>query len=113
MRTDVIDLYLLHWPGSVPLAETIAGFMDLRDLGKFKDFGVSNFDIEHLRKLESLDADLTGTKQVLYNLEQREAEAHVNPECLRRGIPVMAYCPLAQGNVVQSLTLQEIAYGLA
>lgn len=97
MNIDYIDLYLLHWPGTIPLEETISGFTKLIDQGKIKDFGVSNFDIDDLTDLTKVDRGQTATNQVLYNLANREAESVVIPQCRSRNIPVMAYCPLDQG----------------
>lgn len=96
LGAEVIDLYLLHWRGGVPLAETITGFEQLRAAGKIRDFGVSNFDHDDLEGLAALAMAKAqcATNQVLYNLARREAEWAVLPWCRERSIPVMAYCPL-------------------
>jgi diketogulonate reductase-like aldo/keto reductase len=110
MKTDHIDLYLLHWTGSVPLSETFAGFNALRDSGKIRDFGVSNFDLGDLEKIGVSDRELLGSNQVLYNLAHREGEWAVLPWCRQHGVPVMAYCPLdPHGGLLQSSAVMGIA----
>ena len=110
LRTDYIDLYLLHWPGSIPLNETFDAFHRLRDSGKIREFGVSNFDTDDLQEIDESEHALLGTNQVLYNLAHREAEWAVLPWCRQRDIPVMAYCPLGQGDrLLQSKVLKDIA----
>lgn len=96
LRIETIDVYLLHWRGSVPLAETVAGFEALRAAGKIRRWGVSNLDVDDL---EELGAALAGcvTDQVLYSLEHRGAEFDLLPFCAERSIPVMAYSPVGQG----------------
>ena len=110
LKTDHIDLYLLHWTGSVPLQETFAGFNALRDSGKIRDFGVSNFDLADLEKIGAANTELLGTNQILYNLAHREAEWAVLPWCRQRVVPVMAYCPLdPHGSLLRSAVLADIA----
>jgi diketogulonate reductase-like aldo/keto reductase len=95
LRTDCIDLYLLHWRGKVPLAETLEGFVRLREQGKIRDFGVSNFDLDDMLEAVALPGgELVATDQVLYNLAQRGIEWELLPWCRERRIPVMAYSPL-------------------
>jgi diketogulonate reductase-like aldo/keto reductase len=96
-RLDVerIDLYLLHWRGSVPLEETLEAFMRLREQGKIGDFGVSNFDLDDMLEAASLaGGELVASDQVLYNLAERGIEWELLPWCRERRIPVMAYSPL-------------------
>lgn len=95
LRTDYLDLYLLHWQGSIPFEETLEAFVKLLDRGLIRHYGVSNFDRADLEKASSL-AGGTGiaTNQVLYNLEQRGIEWDLLPWCRKRGMPVMAYSPL-------------------
>ncbi len=92
---DRIDLYLLHWRGTVPLAETLDAFMRLREQGKIGAFGVSNFDLDDMLEAAGLPggADIAAN-QVLLNLVKRGIEYDLLPWCRQRGIPVMAYSPL-------------------
>jgi len=94
LRTEVIDLYLLHWRGRVPLAETVEAFEKLRTEGKIRRWGVSNFDVDDL---EELDAAGCMTDQVLYNLEARGIEFGLLPWCEAHRLPLMAYSPVGQG----------------
>jgi diketogulonate reductase-like aldo/keto reductase len=95
MKTERIDLYLLHWRGNVPLEETLEAFARLREQGKIGDFGVSNFDLDDMLEAAALPGgDLVATDQVLYNLSQRGVEWELLPWCRERRIPVMAYSPL-------------------
>jgi diketogulonate reductase-like aldo/keto reductase len=110
LGTDRIDLYLLHWPGSVPLADTLDGFERLVAAGKIRHWGVSNFDVADM---EALDADPRGaavaTNQVLYNLSRRGIEFDLKPLCEDRGIPVMAYSPIEQGRILGAPVLAAVA----
>jgi len=110
LRTDRLDLYLLHWPGSHPLAGTLEAFAQLAEQGKVLHFGVSNFDLAGLEEAEALaGGDRNAANQVLYNLERRAAEGRVLPFCAARGIVVMAYSPIAQGRMKRSQALARIA----
>ena len=110
LRTDRIDLYLLHWRGSIPLAETLAGFVQLRRDGKIRHHGVSNFDRADMAELVALQGgDTVAADQVLYNLSRRSPEWDLVPWCRERGIAIMAYTPLGQGSLLRDRTLAEIA----
>ena len=107
---DVIDLYLLHWRGETPLAETIEAFDALRAAGKIRRWGVSNFDTADMEELGA-NAGACATNQVLYNPEARAIEFDLLPWCQERQIPIMAYSPLGQaGRLLQSTALLEVAH---
>lgn len=109
LGTDRLDLYLLHWRGSVPLEETLAGFAALREQGKILRWGVSNFDVEDMDELWSLaGGEGCATDQVLYNIEERGPDYDLLPALERRRVPLMAYSPLGQGSVPDH-ALAEIA----
>ena len=98
LRTDRLDLYLLHWRGGEPLADTVAGFEALVADGKIRYWGVSNFDADDMAELARLKAGgHVATNQVLYNLSRRGIEWDLLPWCRKRRIPIMAYSPLDQG----------------
>jgi diketogulonate reductase-like aldo/keto reductase len=110
LKTDRIDLYLLHWRGNVPLEETLHAFAALVKAGKTRYWGVSNFDVDDLKELFSLaGGDAVATNQVLYNLTRRGIEWDLLPWCRRRGIPVMAYSPIEQGQLLSHPELRRIA----
>lgn len=110
LGTDCLDLYLLHWRGNVPLAETVDVFETLVRDGKIRAWGVSNFDTSDMEELLSLpNGKNVQTNQVLYNLKDREAEWSLMPFCDKCSIPLMAYCPLGQGDLSKHETLSEIA----
>jgi len=95
IKTERIDLYLLHWRGNVPLEETLEAFVRLREQGKIGDFGVSNFDIDDMLEAAALPGgELIATDQVLFNLLKRGVEWELLPWCRERRMPVMAYSPL-------------------
>lgn len=110
LETEVIDLYLLHWPGSHPLDETFAAFHALQEAGKIFEFGVSNFDLDDLADVPKEDQSRLGCNQVFYNLAHREVEWSVTDWCQQRGVPIMAYSPLDQaGSLLQASALAEVA----
>lgn len=109
LKTDRLDLYLLHWRGSTPLAETIEAFQELRQAGKIRDFGVSNFDRDDMEEVRSLDQGLTTANQVLYNLSRRGIEWDLLPWCREHDVAVMAYSPLEQGRMLNNSSLRAIA----
>jgi diketogulonate reductase-like aldo/keto reductase len=110
LKTDHLDLYLLHWRGSIPLSETLLGLQHLQQVGKILDYGVSNFDLDDLEEAESLPGgkDLV-TNQVLYNLMCRGIEWDLLPSCRQRQIPIMAYSPVEQKAFVNNSQLDSMA----
>ncbi|MFO1047643.1 MAG: aldo/keto reductase [Geminicoccaceae bacterium] len=110
LATDRIDLYLLHWRGAHPLAETVAAFEGLQRAGKIRHWGVSNLDAADMAELAELPGGgACATDQVLYNPGRRGPEWDLLPWCRERGIPVMAYSPLEQGRLAGNATLGALA----
>lgn len=110
LRTDRIDLYLLHWRGGVPLAETVVAFEELHRAGKIRHWGVSNFDTADMDELAKLEGGRNcQVNQVLYNLTRRGIEYDLLPWCRGRGMPVMAYSPVEQGELAEDAGLGAIA----
>ncbi|HYL50255.1 MAG TPA: aldo/keto reductase [Stellaceae bacterium] len=110
LGTDRIDLYLLHWSGSVPVRETIAGFIALQHAGKIRYWGVSNLDLDEMETLWAAPGgDGCAANQLLYNLGRRGIEWDLMPALAKRGIVVMAYSPLEQGRLPGNRTLKEVA----
>ena len=99
LRTDRLDLYLLHWRGSVPLAETVEGMEALRRAGKIRAWGVSNLDPNDMRELAGVGGAACATDQVLYNITRRGPEFDLLPALAARGVPVTAYSPVEQGRL--------------
>jgi diketogulonate reductase-like aldo/keto reductase len=109
LGTDRIDLYLLHWRGSVPLAETVAGFEALREQGKIGAWGVSNFDTDDMEELAGV-SPACAANQVLYNPGARGIEFDLLAWCAARGVPVMAYSPLGHdARLLRSPALGRVA----
>ncbi|HEY2865082.1 MAG TPA: aldo/keto reductase [Casimicrobiaceae bacterium] len=110
LRTDRLDLYLLHWRGDIPLAETVAGFRALQAEGAIRAWGVSNFDRGDIEELLALPGgDGCAANQVLYNLNERGVEWDLLPLCRRHRIAMMAYSPLDQGRLLRQRALRAIA----
>jgi diketogulonate reductase-like aldo/keto reductase len=110
LKIDRIDLYLLHWRGSVPLSETVAAFERLKAQGKIRQWGVSNFDVSDMDELAALPGGGgCVADQVLYSIEERGIEWRLLPASRERRIAVMAYCPLGQGRIVDDKALLPIA----
>jgi diketogulonate reductase-like aldo/keto reductase len=110
LGTDRIDLYLLHWRGGTPLAETVGAFETLKQQGKILHWGVSNFDTEDMEELAGIaSGNAVQTNQVLYNLSSRGVDFDLLPWSRERGIPVMAYSPVGQGNLTRDRRLLAIA----
>jgi diketogulonate reductase-like aldo/keto reductase len=109
LKTDRIDLYLLHWRGSVPLEETIEAFTALQEAGKIGDWGVSNFDISEMGELwKTPEGDCCVTNQVAYNLSRRGIEFDLMPWCRKHRLPIMAYSPIEQGRLLGNAALRDI-----
>lgn len=107
---EYLDLYLLHWPGSVPLAQTFEALHELQDNGKIRDFGVSNFNLSDLQAIPAADQPNLGCNQIFYNLARREVEWEVAAWCRQHGIPLMAYSPLDQASsLLRSSVIAEVA----
>lgn len=110
MDCDIIDLYLLHWPGSFPLEQTFSALRELQAKGKIRDFGVSNFNLDNLKGIPEDDQSALGCNQIFYNLAHREVEWEVSSWCRDRGVPLMAYSPLDQaGSLLGSPVLADLA----
>ena len=110
LNTDYLDLYLLHWRGSVPLSETLEAFQMLKQSGKIRDYGVSNLDVSDMAAAIALPGGQEiATNQVLYNLSRRGIETNLLPWCRDRNIPIMAYSPIEQGRLLGNRTLGKIA----
>lgn len=110
LKTDRIDLYLYHWRGGTPLAETIEALDRLRQSGKVRHWGVSNFDTDDMQELALLPAgDQVQANQILYNLSRRGPEFDLLPWQGERGIPIMAYSPVEQGSLTKDRRLAAIA----
>ena len=110
LGTDRIDLYLLHWRGAHPLAETAAAFERLQRDGKIRYWGVSNLDADEMGELAAVPGGgACAANQVLYNPQRRGIEWDLLPWCRERGVPVMAYSPIEQGRLPTGGALGEIA----
>lgn len=110
LNTDRLDLYLLHWRGRVPLAETLEAFLGLQAAGLIRNWGVSNFDVPDMQELISLPSgNEVATDQVLYNLSRRAPEFELIPLCDELHVPVMAYSPIEQGRILDNPVLRDIA----
>jgi diketogulonate reductase-like aldo/keto reductase len=110
MKTDRIDLYLLHWRGRHPLADTLEAFAELMKAGKIRHWGVSNFDAGDMDELLSLNSGSgVATNQVLYNLTRRGIEYDLVPACRARNVSIMAYSPIEQGRLLRQGALKQVA----
>ncbi len=110
LRTDRIDLYLLHWPGEHPFEDTLAAFRRLVETGKIVRYGVSNFDQDDMESAFGLTGgDLIASNQVLYNPMRRGIERNLLPWCRERRVVVMAYSPVEQGELAGDPALARIA----
>ncbi|WP_426194895.1 aldo/keto reductase [Massilia sp. DWR3-1-1] len=110
LGTDRIELYLLHWRGGVPLAETFEGFEALKAAGKIVDYGVSNFDRDDMLEAHATAGGAgVAVNQVLYNLARRGVEWDLLPWCRQHGVPLMAYSPLEQAGMLGVAALRAVA----
>jgi len=109
LGTDRIDLYLLHWRGSVRLAETVEAMERLVEAGKILRWGVSNLDTGDMEELIAAGGTRCATDQILYNLTRRGPEFELIPWLAERSMPVMAYSPVEQGRLLRHTALQAIA----
>lgn len=108
LHTDYLDLYLLHWRGSVPLSETVACMEELIQRGLIRRWGVSNFDTDDMEDLwNTPGGDQCAVNQVLYHLGSRGVEYDLLPWMRERRIPMMAYCPLAQAGSLRRGLLEN------
>ncbi len=110
LKTDRLDLYLLHWQGSVPFAETLSAFQELQRAGKIRYYGVSNLDVREMKEWWSLaGGQAVQTNQLLYNLSRRNIEWELLPWLREHKIPVMAYSPIEQGRLLHDRKLVAFA----
>ncbi|HVF94889.1 MAG TPA: aldo/keto reductase [Sphingomonas sp.] len=109
LGTDRLDLYLLHWRGSVPLGETVEAMEMLRQAGKIRSWGVSNLDIGDMDELVAAGGGACVTDQVLYNLSRRGPEYDLVPWLQEHAMPMMAYSPIEQGRLVADAALATVA----
>jgi diketogulonate reductase-like aldo/keto reductase len=114
LKLDYLDLYLLHWPGQHPIADTIAGFETLRERGLIKRWGVSNFDIGDTADLwRAPKGEHCAANQVYYSLSERGVEFDLQPWLAKKRVPLMAYSPIDQGTLVNMKSLQALAARLS
>ena len=110
LNVEYVDLYLLHWPGSHPLQETIEAFESLRHRGLIKQWGVSNFDVDEMENLYHHAAgEQCAVNQVYYSLGSRGIEYDLLPWQAKKGVATMAYCPLDQGRIINDSRMTPIA----
>ena len=110
LGTDHLDLYLLHWRGRTPLRETVEAFTQLVGEGKIRRWGVSNFELADMEELLATPGgSAVSCNQVLYNLRRRGIEFDLLPWCQERGIPVMAYSPIEQGELLRHKVVKRMA----
>lgn len=109
LGTDRLDLYLLHWRGSVPLGETVRAMEALQAAGKIRHWGVSNLDVDDMEELVAAGGSACTVNQLLYNLTRRGPEHSLLPWLAAHNIPVMAYSPVEQGRLLTNATLRQVA----
>ncbi len=110
LGTDRLDLYLLHWPGNHPIADTVAAFEQLKRDGKIRHWGVSNFDAEGMDEVFAAPGGKNvAANQVLYNLTRRGIEYDLLPWQAEHKVPIMAYSPVEQGRLARNRALEVTA----
>jgi diketogulonate reductase-like aldo/keto reductase len=109
LKTDRLDLYLLHWRGGVPLTETVEAFEALRRDGKIRHWGVSNFDVGDMKELIDAGGQACVTNQILYNVARRGSEFDLLPWMHAHKMPAMAYSPIDHMRLPKRSVLDEIA----
>jgi diketogulonate reductase-like aldo/keto reductase len=110
LKTDRIDLYLLHWRGSFAFEDTLAAFFELQSAGKIRHWGVSNLDLADMEELIALDGGgAVAANQVLYNPMRRGIDFDLAPWCRGHGVAIMAYSPIEQGRLIKNAALTKIA----
>jgi len=109
LKTDRLDLYLLHWRGEIALAETIAGMEALIAAGKIAAWGVSNFDSDDMDELIAAGGQACAANQILYNIIRRGPEFDLLPALAERKIVAMAYSPVEQGRLPANAALAAVA----
>jgi diketogulonate reductase-like aldo/keto reductase len=110
LNTDRLDMYLLHWRGSVPLRQTVEAFVELKERGWIRHWGVSNFDVMDLIDLLQIPSGSdVQTDQVLYNLARRSPEYNLLPWCREQDLPVMSYSPIEQGDLLSHPAVRGVA----
>ena len=110
LKTDRLDLYLLHWQGSHPLSETVAAFEKLKADGKIRHWGVSNFDVDDMAELAGVkDGGKCVSNQVLYHLGSRGIDFDLIADSAKNKVMVMAYSPLGQGAILGNAALAKVA----
>lgn len=110
LRTDYLDLYLLHWSGSYPFEDTVEAMLELRQEGKIKEWGVSNMDVHRMEQFFAIPGgDTCAANQVAYNIKTRGIEYDLIPWLAKRQMPLMAYSPVGEGSLVQNKVLKNIA----
>ncbi len=109
LKTDRIDLYLLHWRGNVPFAETVEAFAALQKAGKIRHYGVSNLDLSDMKEWWKAGGQACAVNQLLYNLTRRGIEFDLQPWLRERKVPVMAYSPIEQARLLREPRLVKFA----
>ncbi len=109
LKVEHLDLYMLHWAGQFPLADTFRAFETLQAQGKIRHWGVSNFDDTELAEAVALAPNKIACNQVLYHLGQRDIEHHVVPLCNQHGIAPVGYSPLGSRGRFQAKPLEALA----